>query len=268
MSDAMLRFKGGARGLLWASQVATGHANGLRLRVYGEKAGLSWVQQEPNHIEFMPLGEPPRRWRAAPRTRCRRRCARPGCRTAAPRASTRVRHDLQRRCRADPRPCGGASARSGGDVAADGAGRAGRHAFRPGPGQFQPAQRRLGEARKLGQGLQWSANPLRRARARAVGCGSGWWAAGRGHSSAACTAWRPASTVATSWWPAASSGTAEKSKASAAELGVALDRAYGSFEEMAAARERAPDAIEAVGSSRRTTCTFGRPRRSSTPAST
>src|SRR5213594_1926957 len=40
--QVLLRFEGGARGMLWASQVATGNENNLRLRVYGEKAGLEW----------------------------------------------------------------------------------------------------------------------------------------------------------------------------------------------------------------------------------
>ncbi|MFZ1388342.1 MAG: Gfo/Idh/MocA family oxidoreductase [Thiolinea sp.] len=58
----MLRFKpvDGARpakGLLWASQVAAGHENGLRLRVYGTKASLDWVQADPNYLWFTPLGE-------------------------------------------------------------------------------------------------------------------------------------------------------------------------------------------------------------------
>lgn len=52
----LLRFRGGARGMLWASQVSPGHENGLRIRVYGEKAGLEWAQEEPNHLWFMPLG--------------------------------------------------------------------------------------------------------------------------------------------------------------------------------------------------------------------
>lgn len=56
----MLRFHGGARGMLWCSQVASGHENSLRLRVYGEKAGLSWEQEHPNHLWVTPLGEPPR----------------------------------------------------------------------------------------------------------------------------------------------------------------------------------------------------------------
>ena len=56
----MLRFAGGARGALWASQVARGNENGLRVRVYGEKAGLDWSQEEPNVLRFSPLGEPSR----------------------------------------------------------------------------------------------------------------------------------------------------------------------------------------------------------------
>jgi predicted dehydrogenase len=56
----MLRFASGAKGMLWCSQVATGLENGLRLRVYGEKAGLEWHQENPNLLLFSPLGEPPR----------------------------------------------------------------------------------------------------------------------------------------------------------------------------------------------------------------
>ncbi|MCL6608346.1 MAG: Gfo/Idh/MocA family oxidoreductase [Geminicoccaceae bacterium] len=61
----LLRLSGGARGMLWASQVAPGNANGLRLRVYGEKAGLEWAQEEPELLRFSPLGEPPRTIRRA-----------------------------------------------------------------------------------------------------------------------------------------------------------------------------------------------------------
>jgi predicted dehydrogenase len=55
----LLRFDGGARGMLWASQVATGNENNLRLRVYGEKAGLEWGQENPNYLRFTPYGNPP-----------------------------------------------------------------------------------------------------------------------------------------------------------------------------------------------------------------
>ncbi len=56
----MLRFKGGAKGLLWASQVAPGNENALRLRIYGETGGLEWAQEQPNHLWFTPFGEPKR----------------------------------------------------------------------------------------------------------------------------------------------------------------------------------------------------------------
>ncbi len=45
-----LRFSNGARGLMWASMVAAGHWHGLRIRVYGEKGSLEWVQEQPNEL--------------------------------------------------------------------------------------------------------------------------------------------------------------------------------------------------------------------------
>ena len=53
-----LQFEGGARGMLWSSQVAVGNENGLRLRVYGEKAGIEWSQENPNQLWFTRFGEP------------------------------------------------------------------------------------------------------------------------------------------------------------------------------------------------------------------
>ncbi len=58
---AMLRFKGGARGMIWASQVAPGNENGLTIRVYGTKGGLEWAQEDPNYLWFTPFGRPRRR---------------------------------------------------------------------------------------------------------------------------------------------------------------------------------------------------------------
>jgi len=55
----LLRYENGARGMLWASQVAPGNENGLRLRVYGEKAGLEWSQEHPNQLRFSLVGRPP-----------------------------------------------------------------------------------------------------------------------------------------------------------------------------------------------------------------
>lgn len=54
----LLRFASGAKGSLWATQVAPGNENNLRLRVYGEKAGLEWHQENPNELSFTPLGQP------------------------------------------------------------------------------------------------------------------------------------------------------------------------------------------------------------------
>ena len=51
----MLRYSEGARGMLWASQVAPGNENGLRLRVYGTKGGLHWVHANPNEMLWSPL---------------------------------------------------------------------------------------------------------------------------------------------------------------------------------------------------------------------
>ncbi|MDA8248043.1 MAG: Gfo/Idh/MocA family oxidoreductase [Rhodospirillales bacterium] len=56
----LLRFAGGARGMLWASQVAVGQENALRLRVFGTRGGLQWAQEQPNTLTFTPFGEPPR----------------------------------------------------------------------------------------------------------------------------------------------------------------------------------------------------------------
>ncbi len=59
-AQVLLRYRGGARGMLWASQVAPGNENALKLRVYGEKGGLSWSQEEPNRLWHSPFGEPTR----------------------------------------------------------------------------------------------------------------------------------------------------------------------------------------------------------------
>jgi predicted dehydrogenase len=56
--QVLLRFEGGARGMLWASQVAAGSENNLRLRVFGDKAGIEWRQENPNYLRFAPYGKP------------------------------------------------------------------------------------------------------------------------------------------------------------------------------------------------------------------
>ena len=57
-AHVLLRFEGGARGMLWCSQVAAGQENALRLRVYGTKAGIEWEQEDPNRLYLTPLGGP------------------------------------------------------------------------------------------------------------------------------------------------------------------------------------------------------------------
>ncbi|MDZ5700030.1 Gfo/Idh/MocA family oxidoreductase [Chelativorans sp. M5D2P16] len=64
-AHVLMRFAEGAdgrraKGVLWASQVAPGNENGLKLRVYGTKGGLEWVQADPNYLWYTPLGEPKR----------------------------------------------------------------------------------------------------------------------------------------------------------------------------------------------------------------
>ena len=55
------RYENGAKGMLWASQVAPGNENNLKIRLYGERAGLEWHQEQPNHLWYSPFGEPVQR---------------------------------------------------------------------------------------------------------------------------------------------------------------------------------------------------------------
>lgn len=56
-AHVLLRFAGGARGMLWCSQVSPGNENGLKFRIYGEKGGLEWSQEDPNYLWFTPHGD-------------------------------------------------------------------------------------------------------------------------------------------------------------------------------------------------------------------
>lgn len=55
----LIRYASGAKGMLWASQVSPGNENGLKLRIYGESAGLEWLQTAPDSLRVSPFGEPP-----------------------------------------------------------------------------------------------------------------------------------------------------------------------------------------------------------------
>ncbi len=59
----LARFNNGARGLIWASQIAVGVENGLNIRVYGEKGGLEWRQEEPNTLLLRWPDRPPEIYR-------------------------------------------------------------------------------------------------------------------------------------------------------------------------------------------------------------
>ena len=54
-AHVMMRYEGGARGLLWSSQVALGNSNGVRLRVFGETGSYQWFQEQPNELIYTPL---------------------------------------------------------------------------------------------------------------------------------------------------------------------------------------------------------------------
>jgi predicted dehydrogenase len=57
-ANVLIRFKGGAKGVLVASQIEIGHENDLRIRIWGSKAGLEWRQEDPNSLWFKPENGP------------------------------------------------------------------------------------------------------------------------------------------------------------------------------------------------------------------
>ena len=57
--NVLLRYQGGARGSLWASQVAPGNENALKVRVYCAKGGVEWSGETPNHLKVTEYGKPP-----------------------------------------------------------------------------------------------------------------------------------------------------------------------------------------------------------------
>ncbi|MGP9791154.1 Gfo/Idh/MocA family protein [Roseinatronobacter sp. NSM] len=57
-AHVLLRYASGAKGMLWASQVAVGNENALRLRLHGDKGGLDWAQENPNQMQFTRFGQP------------------------------------------------------------------------------------------------------------------------------------------------------------------------------------------------------------------
>ncbi len=61
--NVLLRFKGGAKGILHASQISVGEENNLNIRVYGTKAGLEWHQEHPNELWVKFPDRPAQLWR-------------------------------------------------------------------------------------------------------------------------------------------------------------------------------------------------------------
>ena len=57
-ASVLLRFSGGAKGVLTASQICAGEGNGLTLRIYGDKGGLRWKQEQPERLDILPLNAP------------------------------------------------------------------------------------------------------------------------------------------------------------------------------------------------------------------
>jgi predicted dehydrogenase len=57
-ANVLLRFSSGARGVLVASQIATGSQNDLSIQVWGTQGSLAWRQEQPNHLNFTPAGGP------------------------------------------------------------------------------------------------------------------------------------------------------------------------------------------------------------------
>jgi predicted dehydrogenase len=59
-ANMLIRYKGGAKGVLHCSQISCGEENNLNIRVYGTLGSLAWQQEHPNELKFIPKGEPAR----------------------------------------------------------------------------------------------------------------------------------------------------------------------------------------------------------------
>ena len=59
-ANLLVQYQGGARGIVYSSQMSVGEENGLRVRIYGTKAGLDWKQENPNYLDLLYSNEPSR----------------------------------------------------------------------------------------------------------------------------------------------------------------------------------------------------------------
>jgi predicted dehydrogenase len=57
-ATVMVNYHGGARGAYWSSQIAVGHDNGFKVRIYGTKGSVEWVQEDANHVRAAFLDRP------------------------------------------------------------------------------------------------------------------------------------------------------------------------------------------------------------------
>ena len=57
-ASILVSYRGGAKGLYWASQIAVGSDNGLRVRIFGSKGAIAWAQEDPNYLRVSRLGQP------------------------------------------------------------------------------------------------------------------------------------------------------------------------------------------------------------------
>lgn len=59
-AEVLVRYVNGATGVYWSSQVAIGHENGLKVRIFGTKGSIEWEQENPNYLKVALLAEPVR----------------------------------------------------------------------------------------------------------------------------------------------------------------------------------------------------------------
>jgi predicted dehydrogenase len=57
-ANLLVHYQGGARGVLYASQISAGEENALRVRVYGTEGGLDWRQEDPNYLHVLHSDRP------------------------------------------------------------------------------------------------------------------------------------------------------------------------------------------------------------------
>lgn len=57
-ANLLVHYQGGARGIVYSSQISVGEENGLRVRIYGTKAGIDWRQENPNYLDLLYADKP------------------------------------------------------------------------------------------------------------------------------------------------------------------------------------------------------------------